>query len=67
MPKSYFVNERIGDAQRDHVEAFGEEIVDPTRLRQIATRQAQIYSEEHASTGKEFTFPRCSSGRHRVN
>ena len=67
MPKSYFVNERIGDAQREHVESFGEEIVDPTRLRQIATRQAQIYSEEHASTGKEFTFPRASSGRHRVN
>ena len=67
VPRAYFVNEQIGLAQKEHVEAFGEEIRDPMRLRQIAMRQTAIYSEEHASTGKEFTLPRASSGRHRVN
>ena len=39
VPRAYFVNEQIGLAQKEHVEAFGEEITDPTRLRQIAMRQ----------------------------
>jgi hypothetical protein len=67
MPRGYFINERIGEAQKEHEEAFGERITDPMRLRMIALTQAGIYKAEHPSGGAQFSLPRASSQRHRVN
>jgi hypothetical protein len=63
MPKSYFVNERMGEIQKEYVEAFGEELTDPTRLRMIALRQAANYAEEHPSGMGSFTAQRASGRR----
>jgi hypothetical protein len=65
IPKSFFVNERIGEAQKDYVQNFGEELSDPTRLRQIALTQAALYEKANPSVGRTFTFPRAGSMRHR--
>jgi hypothetical protein len=67
MPKSYFINERMGVAQKEHVEAFGEELTDPTRLAMIAARQAQQYDMQNPKAGGRLNFSRASSQRHRVN
>jgi hypothetical protein len=65
MPRSYFVNERMGEMQKEYVEAFGEELTDPTRLKMIAARQAQIYGEQNPAGNRRFTFPRAGSQRHK--
>jgi hypothetical protein len=67
IPKSYFVGERLNIAQEEHVAAFGSELTDQTRLSMIARAQAAKYDKLHKPGGKNFSLPRASSSRHRVN
>lgn len=66
MPLSYFVNEKMAQAQEDHVKNFGAELTDNTRLMMIAQNQAAWYAEANRRS-MGFTLPRSSSQRHRVN
>ena len=67
IPKSYYVGERVTLAQEQHVEAFGSELTDQTRLAMIAQTQSAKYDKLHSPRAKSFSFPRASSSRHRVN
>ena len=66
IPKSYWVNERIGQFQEEQVEAFGEELVDPTRLAMVAATAAHRYQRATGAGPKTFNIPRASSSRHRM-
>jgi hypothetical protein len=67
IPRSYFIGERMSLAQEAHVEAYGEELTDPTRLAMIARTQAAKYDKLHGQGSKSFSLPRAGSSRHRVN
>jgi hypothetical protein len=67
IPKRYWVNERIEQAQQQNVAAFGEEITDQTRLMQIAACQSARFDKTNAHVGGSFSLPRASSSRHKVN
>ena len=67
IPKSYYLGEAMTNIQEHYVEAYGEELTDPTRLAMISATQAAKYDKLHGSAGKAFSLPRASSSRHRVN
>lgn len=67
VPKSYWVNEQISNAQQEQVANFGHEITDQTRLAMIAACQSGRYEKANHSTVKSFSLPRASSSRHRLN
>lgn len=67
MPKSYYVNERMGEVKKQHIEDFGEELTDATRLAMIAARQAWNYEKQNPAQAGRMNFPRSSSQRHRPN
>jgi hypothetical protein len=65
MPRSYFIGEKMNEAQQQHIAAFGEELKDQTRLRMISFTQASKYDKLHPAGGQKWTPPRASSSRHR--
>lgn len=67
VPKSYWVNEQISNAQQEQVANFGVEITDNTRLAMIAACQAGRYEKANHVGSKTFNIPRASSSRHRLN
>jgi hypothetical protein len=67
MPKSYWLNEQMTQAQERHVQAFGEELTDNTRLAMIAATQSARFDRQHAGLSKTLTLPRTGSARHRLN
>lgn len=66
MPLSYFVSEKMAEAQEQHIAEFGSELTDNTRLMMIAQTQTARYNAMEKKT-TSFTLPRASSQRHRVN
>ncbi len=66
MPKAEWVADRITEIQSGHVQAFGQELTDPTRLAMIAARQQGQYERQNKPQGGTLTFSR-SATRHRVN
>lgn len=65
MPKSYWVTEELERFQAEQVEAFGEPIVDPTRLAMVSMTQNARFDKLHGSKGNtSFIFPRGSSRRY---
>lgn len=67
MPKSYFISDAMANAQEQHVENFGFQLTDPTRLRMIAQTQAARYDKLAGGTvEKSINFPRPGSMRHRM-
>lgn len=66
MPKSYFVSDQMARMQEQHVENFGTELTDPTRLAMIAQTQAAKYDKQAGNQTKSFNFPRPGSMRHRL-
>ena len=66
IPRSYFVSEKLSDAQAEHEKNFGEVLVDPTRLAMIAMTQSAKWDRLHTGGDKGFSLPRASSQRHRT-
>lgn len=66
MPRSQYIQGAIDGAREQYVEAFGEELTDPTRLAQIAATQAARFDKLHSHNKGGFTPARASSSRHRV-
>lgn len=64
IPKAYWVNERMTQAQDQHIESFGEQLTDPTRLAMIAQRQNVLYTKANAPKGGSWTPSRAATGRH---
>lgn len=68
MPKSYWIAERMNNAQAQFREQQGSELTDVTRLMQIQRQQAHLYDKSHAAANiKSVTIPRAGSMRHRTN
>lgn len=66
MPKSYFVGDQMARIQEQHVQDFGSELTDRTRLAMIAQTQAAKYDKQAGNQTKSFNFPRPGSMRHRL-
>lgn len=66
MPRSYWVTERVSEAQKKNVEDFGEELTDPTRLAMISMRQNALYTKENSPNIRAFTPPRAGATSRRV-
>ena len=66
IPKAYYIGERMTAAQEDHLEQFGTELTDPTRLAMIARMQAARYEHQHRAKNASLSLPRAGSSRHRV-
>lgn len=66
MPKSYWVSERMDQAQAQSQESYGEAITDVNRLMQIQRHQSALYAKQNPQTGGTYTPPRAGSMRHRV-
>jgi hypothetical protein len=66
MPLSFFVQEKLTQAQEDHKDAYGVPITDPTRLAMIAQTQIARYNQATGPNTKSFTLPRAGSQRHKV-
>ncbi len=66
MPLSYFVAEKMQQAQDNYQQAYGDKLTDPTRLAMIAQTQIAKYNTQNSPARKSFTFARASSQRHRV-
>lgn len=64
MPLSYFVDERMGEIQAAHAEAFGEEITDPLRLAMINAAQTASYETKNEPM-RGMNLARAGSFRHR--
>lgn len=67
IPKSYWVNERIGEIQQMSVGTVGAPITDVNRLMQIQRTQAALYEKANPTSGGSMILPRNSSMRHRIN
>jgi hypothetical protein len=67
IPKSYWLNERMGQIQDAAAVAQGAQITDINRLMQIQRTQAAMYDKRHQPTGGSMILPRHSSQRHRLN
>ena len=65
IPLSYYVADRVNQAQEQHIKDFGEELTDPTRLAMISQTQAANYTKQHGVGLRAFTPARASSLRHR--
>ena len=66
MPLSYFVAEKMQQAQEEHQKDFGDKLDDPTRLAMIAQTQIARYNKVNAPEKNSFTFARAAIQRHRV-
>lgn len=65
MPKNAWISEKLSGFQESQVEAFGQEVTDPTRLAMVASTQARLYEKQNpAHGGTSVTFPRNGSRRH---
>lgn len=64
LPKSYWIGEQMEKAQAQHVEAFGTELKDPTRLAMISMTQNAKFENTHQQAAGRFNMPRMGSRRH---
>jgi hypothetical protein len=66
IPKAYFIGQRMTEVQESHIEQYGEELTDQTRLAMISQTQAARYDKQHGKEKGSISFPRAGSIRHRV-